>query len=73
MKIPTTSESTPETKITVVLHPDEMRALMRVGLKMSRGFGMSKAKLMRMAIADFCKANDEPVVYLDRGKIDANT
>lgn len=57
-----------EKKTTIILHPDEMIALMRVGMKLSNGFGMSKTKLCRMAIMDFIKKHDEPVVYKERGR-----
>lgn len=57
-----------EKKTTIIIHPDEMNALMRVGMKLSNGYGFSKTKLCRMAIIEFIKNHDEPIVYQERGK-----
>lgn len=62
------SEAGQETKITIILHPDELRALMRVGMRLSDGFGMSKTKLCREAVISFVMAHDEPIVYTERSR-----
>jgi hypothetical protein len=56
-----------ETKVVVIVHPDELRALMRVGMMLSNGFGFSKTKLCRMAILEFIQKHDEPIKYRERG------
>lgn len=61
------SEAGMEKKTTIIIHPDEMNALMRVGMKLSNGYGMSKTKLCRMAVIEFIKSHDEPIVYKERG------
>lgn len=50
-----------ETKTTVILKPGELRALMRVGMKLSNGFGMAKTRLLRQAVREFIERNGEVV------------
>lgn len=62
------SEAGQEKKTTVIIHPDEMRALMRLGLRLSGGFGMSKTTLIRKAIQEYLIAHNEPVTKYEGPK-----
>lgn len=62
------SKAGAEKKTCVIIKPEELTALMRVGMKLSNGFGMSKTKLCRMAIIAFIESNDEPIIYRDKVK-----
>lgn len=62
------SEAGAEKKTTVVITPDEMRALMRVGMRLSGGFGMKKTTLVRKAVQEFLVNHNEPVVKYEGPK-----
>lgn len=57
-----------EKKTTVIIHPDEMRALMRLGMRLSGGFGMKKTTLIRKAIQHYLRHHQEAVTQYEGPK-----